>query len=125
MGSFSPDFRCPLCGRRGIGGYIVDAYMHDQAMCTEGNYSRLWFQMIERGRSAGEIYQNALQGVLRQSLNQPEVLRNIVQFLFGEEEDLFWSVEDLRNFVQSVFGEEEDLFWSAPIAADDGGQQAP
>ena len=89
-----------------MGGYIVDAY--DQAMCTEGNYSCLWFQFQEHGRSAGEIYQKALEGVLarglRQTLNQPEVLRNVVQFLFGEE---------------------EDLFWSAPIAADDGGQQAP
>ena len=87
-----------------MGGYILDGY--DRAMCTDGNYSCLWFQIEEHGRSAGEIYQNALEKVLRQTLNQPEVLRNVVQFLFGGEEFLFG-------------------FWSAPIAADDGGQQAP
>ena len=64
-----------------------------KAVCTEGPHSCLWYQLQEHDRTAGQIYTNALAGVLSKSfrgtINYPDILKHIVCYLFGPEEDLF------------------------------------
>ena len=88
MGSFPANWRCPLCGRVGNGGYVIDGF--PRATCTDGDYSCLWFQVSDRGLTAGQIYSNALEAVLQQhTLNTPELRRTLIAFLFGDAEVLF------------------------------------
>ena len=100
MGSFPANWRCPLCGRVGNGGYLMDGF--PLATCTEGDFSCLWFQVQDNGRTAGQIYSNALEGVLRQHpLNAPELRRLIITYLFGSAEMMF----------------EDGLVWTSPTTS--------
>jgi len=40
-------FKCPWCGRLGKGGYAHDAVGYP--VCTEGENSCLWFQIMKHG----------------------------------------------------------------------------
>jgi len=45
MGSVDDNYKCPLCGRRGNGGYAMDGI--DYPICTEGDYSCLGLQVLD------------------------------------------------------------------------------
>ena len=60
MGSVPVDYKCPLCGRKGMGGYAPDGLGYP--ICTEGDYSCLWFQ-FQRERGPRVVRSLALQGV--------------------------------------------------------------
>ena len=47
MGSVGEDYRCPLCGREGAGGYAPDALNYP--ICSEGQYSCLWHKFVVKG----------------------------------------------------------------------------
>ena len=88
MGSFPANWRCPLCGRVDNGAYLLDGF--PLATCTDGYFSCLWFQVQDRGLTAGQIYSNALEVVLqRHPLNTPELRRLVIECLFGRAEMLF------------------------------------
>ena len=86
-----------------MGVYCLDGCSF--ALCTDGDYSCLFYQVLKHERSAGAIFHNALQGILTNGLvktvNQPDVLRNVVQFLFGTEEALF-GVPKISTLMQSL-----------------------
>ena len=84
MGSVSGDYKCPLCGRKGNGGYAVDGLLCGP-ICTEGNYSCLRFQLCDQPyhRSAEDIVGTALYKLVKEKLPK-EVCTNVVLFLKGE-----------------------------------------
>ena len=95
--------RCPLCGRQDKGVYCLDEF--SLGLCTDGDYSCLFYQVVKHKRSAGEIYQKALARVLAngipETLKCSEFLRIVVQYLFGSEKALFGVIEIpklIRNF---------------------------
>ena len=61
MGSVPDNYKCPLCGRVGNGGYALDGVGFP--ICTEGDFSCLWFQIIDRGLRPGQIVGNAIQKI--------------------------------------------------------------
>ena len=61
MGSVPDDYQCPLCGRVGNGGYALDGVGFP--ICTEGDFSCLWFQIIDRGLRPGQIIGKAIQKI--------------------------------------------------------------
>ena len=87
--------RCPLCGREDVGVYCLDGF--PLGVCTDGNYSCLFYQVVKQKRSPGEIFQSALERIFANgipgTLKCPEFLRNLVQYLFGSEMDLFGVIE--------------------------------
>ena len=84
MGSVSGDYKCPLCGRKGNGGYALDGLLCGP-ICTEGNYSCLRFQLCDQPyhRSAEDIVGTALYKLVKEKLPK-EVCTNVVLFLKGE-----------------------------------------
>ena len=69
MGSVLDDYKCPLCGRVGNGGYALDGVGFP--ICTEGDFSCLWFQIIDRGLWPGQIVGNAIQKIFWFKTNLP------------------------------------------------------
>ena len=65
MGSVGENYKCPLCGRVGNGGYSMDGIGFP--ICTEGDYSCLWYQVIEKGLWPGNIVAKALQKIFVKS----------------------------------------------------------
>ena len=65
MGSVGPDYRCPGCGRRGNGGYIIDGIEPPVPLCTDGPVNCLWGKVQEHGWGAREIVAEALHAVFR------------------------------------------------------------
>ena len=61
MGSVPDDYKCPLCGRVGNGGYALDGVGFP--ICTEGDFSCLWFQIIDHGLRPGQIIGKAIQKI--------------------------------------------------------------
>ena len=61
MGSVPDNYKCPLCGRVGNGGYALDGV--DFPICTEGHYSCLWFQWHIRGLRPEQIIGNAIRKI--------------------------------------------------------------
>ena len=86
---------CLLCGREDVGVYCLDGI--PLGLCTDGNYSCLFYQVVKQKRSPGEIFQSALERILATAipgtLKCSEFLRNLVQYLFGSEKDLFGDIE--------------------------------
>ena len=83
MGSVADDYKCPLCGRVGNGGYALDGV--NFPICTEGNYSCLWYQFLEnRARTPKEVIGRALGIVLRPARPQllPKMLEAIVMYAY-------------------------------------------
>ncbi len=84
MGSVHDDYKCPLCGRIGNGGYALDGI--NFPICTEGNYSCLWYQFMEnRVRAPKEVIGRGLGIVLRPKRPQlhPEMLEAIVMYAYN------------------------------------------
>ena len=82
MGSVGDTFKCPWCGRIGNGGYAHDAVGYP--VCTEGDHSCLWFQIMQRGITSKPDYLfHVLVARLRQMLLRESEWRVIVEFLFG------------------------------------------
>ena len=81
MGSVSDSYRCPLCGRKGMGGYHLDG-LGIGPICTEGDYACLsgfqdgrWFSVADFCMQAiGRVFQeksflwNGLTPELRESV---------------------------------------------------------
>ena len=84
MGSVGGDYKCPLCGRVGNGGYALDGLLCGP-ICTEGTYSCLWFQLLDRpyDRCADDIVATALYKVVKEKWSK-EICTNVVLFLKGE-----------------------------------------
>ena len=61
MGSVPDDYKCPLCGRVGNGGYAMDGVGFP--ICTEGDFSCLWFQIMHHGLWPGQIIGNAIRKI--------------------------------------------------------------
>ena len=84
MGSVGPEYRCPVCGRRGNGGYALDAVGYP--VCTESDNACLWV-MTTFDRSPAQMLGLALAQILRPrpALTLPaESLDRIGAFLIGE-----------------------------------------
>ena len=78
--------RCELCGRTGMGGYILDGGP-PYPICSEGDYSCLWYQFCEQNLrcDALEVRAVALHQVL-QGYSLPQVLlRHVLAFLYDED----------------------------------------
>ena len=87
MGSVDRDYKCPLCGRVGNGGYLVDGMSYP--VCTDGDYSCLWHQFYDKGLSPAQIVANALQKVFGKSKwgdLSGLVLVNIAKFVIEDAE---------------------------------------
>ena len=61
MGSVPDDYKCPLCGRVGNGGYALDGVGFP--ICTEGDFSCLWFQIMDLGFWPRQIIGNAIRKI--------------------------------------------------------------
>ena len=80
MGSVSEQYRCPLCGRKGMGGYHVDG-LGIGPICTAGDYACLDGLVDEKWVSVDDFRAQALDIVFcRRNLN-PEVRERIASFL--------------------------------------------
>ena len=88
MGSVDRDYKCPLCGRVGNGGYLVDGMSYP--VCTDGDYSCLW-HLYDKGLSPAQIVANALQKVFGKSKwgdLSGLVLVNIAKFVIENAEPI-------------------------------------
>ena len=80
MGSVSEQYRCPLCGRTGMGGYHVDG-LGIGPICTAGDYACLDGLVDDKWVSVDDFRAQALDIVFcRRNLN-PEVRERIASFL--------------------------------------------
>ena len=62
MGSVSENYLCPWCGLRGNGGYAPDEVGYP--ICTEGQFSCLWFSYRYRGiNTVQEIRRHQLRAI--------------------------------------------------------------
>ena len=104
MGSVGPNYKCPLCGRMGNGGYAVETFPFP--ICTEGDFSCLWFQLVERRREPRDIIANALGRILDKMRQKfpPMIIPIIASFLtpgHADSERLpdssSWSVESIDS----------------------------
>ena len=89
MGSVGKDYKCPLCGRVGNGGYSVDGIGYP--VCTDGDYSCLWHQFVDQGLSPAQIVANAVQIVFVKSKFadlSKVVLVNIAKFVIEDAEPI-------------------------------------
>ena len=76
MGSVGPRYRCPWCGRVGNGGYAPDPIGYP--ICTEGEYSCLWFQLQEeRVYSLNEFRQLQLRTIWCRKLHKLYVYTDV------------------------------------------------
>ena len=79
MGSVDDNYKCPLCGRKGNGGYALDGI--DYPICTRGDFSCLWFQTIQHNRPPKQIVGNAIRAILKPTRKLPEeIVTNITEF---------------------------------------------
>ena len=61
MGSVSEDYKCPLCGRIGNGGYALDSVGYP--ICTGGEYACL-DRILDKDISPVQCISAAIQGIL-------------------------------------------------------------
>ena len=61
MGSVGDNYRCPWCGRTGMGGYSPDRI--GVPLCTEGDYSCLWFTLCGRNCVEADLKHAALKKI--------------------------------------------------------------
>ena len=79
MGSVGPNHICPMCGRVGMGGYAMDG-INCGPICTVGNFSCLWYQVLEHGHDYDSFRVECLRAILRRH-KLCEVLPSIVEWL--------------------------------------------
>ena len=80
MGSVSEQYRCPLCGRKGMGGYHVDG-LGIGPICTAGDYACLDGLVDEKWVSVDDFRAQALDIVFCRRNLDPEVRERIASFL--------------------------------------------
>ena len=80
MGSVSEQYRCPLCGRKGMGGYHVDG-LGIGPICTDGDYACLDGLVDEKWVSVDDFRAQALDIVFCRGNLGPEVRERIASFL--------------------------------------------
>ena len=61
MGSVPDNYKCPLCGRVGNGGCALDGVGFP--ICTDGDFSCLWFQILHHGLWPEQIIGNAIRKI--------------------------------------------------------------
>ena len=92
MGSVSDDYKCPWCGRTGNGGYAPDGIHYP--ICTEGDYSCLWYQVMEQQLDREQFQKRAFEVVLTvrrvgqrvdysRAFIAPDIVACISKFLVG------------------------------------------
>ena len=75
MGRVDDDYRCPLCGRVGAGGYAPDTIGYP--ICTKDPYSCL--DKVIEGKTSPEIVGTSLRRILRNHiLTQDPSLMNLI-----------------------------------------------
>ena len=82
MGSVGEDYRCPLCGREGAGGYAPDGLNYP--ICTEGQYSCLWHKFVAEGFLGSDVVALSLQRAVapkHQVFSELELATQISSFL--------------------------------------------
>ncbi len=72
MGSVSEDYKCPLCGRIGNGGYALDSVGYP--ICTGGEYACL-DRILDKDISPVQCISAAIQGVLNSSRSSAQPSR--------------------------------------------------
>ena len=97
MGSVGEDYRCPFCGRTGMGGC---RYLHEgpignlyarpsRPICTGGEFSCLWYQLREMDRSPTEVRALALSAacchIVPFNYAACACRHLVVSFLYGDE----------------------------------------
>ena len=80
MGSVSEQYRCPLCGRTGMGGYHVDG-LGIGPICTVGDYACLGGLVDDKWVSVDDFRAQALDIVFCRRNLDPEVRERIASFL--------------------------------------------
>ena len=85
MGSVSDSYRCPLCGRKGMGGYHVDR-LGMGPICTEGNYACLQGLCNRRWVSVADFFMQAIGRVFQEKSFlwnglTPELRESVAEFL--------------------------------------------
>ena len=85
MSSVSEQYRCPLCGRTGMGGYHVDG-LGIGPICTAGDYACLDGLVDEKWVSVDDFRAQALDKVFQDKCRgwrnlYPEVRERIASFL--------------------------------------------
>ena len=80
MGSVGDNYRCPTCGRTGMGGYALDGINYP--ICTAGNHSCLW-RVLEQGASPTDILAQGLFAIIgnKEPVFTPEFVRETAKFL--------------------------------------------
>ena len=84
MGSVGEGYRCPWCGRTGAGGYALDGSWQEGfsvPICTEGDYSCLWFSFEARGLNLPQFRVRQLEAIFQEQGPGPEALLVISKFL--------------------------------------------
>ena len=59
MGSVDKNYKCPWCGRIDNGGYAPDC-ISDVPICTEGDFSCLWYSVHTLRRERRDHMRDAL-----------------------------------------------------------------
>ena len=79
MGSVGEDYRCPTCGRTGMGGYAVDGI--DVPICTAGPFCCL--RKVMDGGSSTDIVDQALFAIVgnKNRVFTPEFVHELASFL--------------------------------------------
>ena len=80
MGSVGENYRCPLCGVTGMGGYSLDGINYP--ICTDGNFSCLE-KVLEHGATPTSILAQGLNAAIG-DLN-PELISPVVIAVFTPE----------------------------------------
>ena len=85
MGSVSDTYRCPLCGRKGRGGYHLDG-LGIGPICTEGDYACLRGVQDGRWFSVADFYMQAIGRVFQEKSFlwnglTPELRESVAEFL--------------------------------------------
>ena len=96
MGSVADDYLCPWCGRRGNGGYAMDG-VDAGPICTDGNYSCLWFKAVQ-GLDLKEVRELQLRTILlRLSPGDFFVAQGVIEkvaaFIGPKEDDMEFDVD--------------------------------
>ena len=76
MGSVSRDYKCPCCGRVGFGGYAPDSIGFP--ICTVGEHSCLWFQLMERNLGPVRIIAHAIGKLFEPKIALPDMVSRII-----------------------------------------------
>ena len=75
-------YRCPLCGRTGNGGQMID-YIN-VPVCTGGDYSCVWFKTMDddgqKCRSVAEVYTHSLSDIFVKKVDVT-IIRHIAEYL--------------------------------------------